>query len=222
MKNTFIKSLSPLLLFTLTLVHGSNSHAGQISGFDWFSGVGSVAGEFVLPPVDPNNDDVEGLSPNPLVITQKAYNAIGPVDLEFTVVPSGGTTEYAFQEGVFNGTGVDWSAYRLELGFGVEADFVPSPAGDGLDFDAPDFNSDTQMSVFFPIVTELEDEIFAEGGIFPAGGFSLPLFQFSVDVPDGIERFTIRQIPIGVPEPAAGCLLMLICCGLTSRRRDLR
>lgn len=210
-------------LITALFTIGSTAEAGQISGFDWFSGVASVAEEPVVPPVDPNNDDAVGPSPNPLVITQKAYTGIGPVDLLFTVEPSGGTTEYAFEEGVFNGTGLDWSAYRLELGFGVGADFTRSPSDDGLDFDAPEFNSGTQMSTFFPSVDEMEDEIYADGGIFPDFGFSTPPFTFSVDVPDGIESFTIRQVPIAaVPEPTTMALVMLaVVSALTCRKRTI-
>jgi hypothetical protein len=191
------------LSFVATLFAATTpSHAGEITAISWFSGIGSVAGEFIGPLVDPNNDDVAGPSPNELKITQKAYNAIGPVDLEFTVVPSGGVTEYVMTEGVSNGTGIGWSGYRLELGYGVGSAFSPSPSGDDLDFDAPDFNSGTDFSTFFSTVTETEDVITASGGFFPIGGYSLPPFVFSIDVPDGISAFTIRQVPIPVPEPS--------------------
>jgi len=201
----------------LALSSAGSLQAGEITLISWFSGVGSVAGEFIFPLAAPNNDDAVGQSPNFLLVTQKAYNAIGPVDLEFTVIPSGGTTEYFIEEGVDNGTGIDWSGYRLELGFGVGSAFVPSTSGDGLDFDFPDQNSGADFTTFFSTLTENEDELIASSGIFPAGFFTTPSFFFSVDVPDGITAFTIRQQPIPVPEPASLALLSL--GGLSMIRR---
>jgi hypothetical protein len=204
----------------LLLLVAAPSPAGQITALNWFSGIASVAADPIPPLMAPNNNDVAGPSPNQLLVTQKNYVGIGPVDLEFTVTPSGGVTEYVINEGVANSTGIPWNGYRLELGFGVGPGFMLSPSGDDLDFDAPDFNSGTQFSAFFPTWVETEDVITASGGIFPNGGFTTPLFRFSVDVPDGISAFTIRQIPIPVPEPTTTALLGI---GLTSclvRRRQ--
>ena len=64
-----------------------------------------------------------------------------------------------------------------------------------------------------------EDVILAEGGIFPYLAFTTPLFQFSIDVPDGIESFTLRQIPIAVPEPASVALMWMGLLSLPVRRR---
>lgn len=197
-------------------------HAGQITAINWFSGIGSVAGEIIGPLMAPNNDDAVGPSPNQLLVTQKNYIGIGPVDLEFTVTPTGGTTEYVINEGVANNTGIPWTGYRLELGHGVMSSFVISPSGDNLDFDAPSFNSGTTFATFFPVWIETEDVIQAAGGVFPNGGFSLPLFRFSVDVPDGITSFTIRQIPIAaVPEPSAAIVIAIgaLTARLASRPR---
>ena len=182
-----------LSFVAMLLVASPFLHAGEITAWNWFPGIASVALDFVAPPVDPNNDDVVGLSPNALLVTQKAYFAIGPVDIEFTVVPSGGVTEYTIREGVDNGTGVDWSSYRLELGFGVGAGFALSPPGDGLDFDSPDFNSSPDFSAYYSTVLPNEDVLLATGGVFPDGGFTTPLFRFNIDVPDGITSFTITR-----------------------------
>ena len=204
-----------------TLLSTSSAEAGQVTMIDWFSGVGSVAGEYIDPNIDENNDNVAGISDNELLVTQKSYDAIGPVDLEFTVIDTGGVTEYTFNEGVYNGTGVPWIAYRMELGFGVGVDFVPSLAGDGLDFDALDYDSppDFSGSGFFTTVDWDEDVIEASGGIFPVFGFPTPLYRFNIDVPDGITSFTIRQQPIPLPEPNSVALTVLGVAALVRCRR---
>lgn len=201
------------LAATFAICTATALRAGEITGFSWFSGVASVAGATVFPPSAPNNDDVVGTSPNDIFVTQKDYVAIGPVDLVFDVRDTGGVTEYLFMEGVQNHTGVDWSSYHIELGFGTGAGFVASLAGDGLDFDSPDFNSDFFFDPFpgvFPTVVVTEDDILASGGVMPDFAFA-GNFLFHVDVPDGITSFTIRQSPVAVPEPSA---LALACLGL--------
>jgi len=126
---------------TLTLLTATSLQAGEITGFSWFSGVASVASTTILPPVAPNNNNVAGVSPNEVFITQKDYRAIGPVDIVFPVTASGGVTEYSFVEGVYNGTGLNWTGYHIELGFNIGPLFTKSLPGDGLDFDAPEFDS---------------------------------------------------------------------------------
>ena len=127
-------------------------------------------------------------------------------------VNTGGVTEYAFREGVFNGTGLNWSGYHLELGFGYDATFTKSLPGDGLDFDAPDFNSPLSFNPapgFFPTAFATEDDVYASGGIMPTFSFA-GNFLFSVDVPDGITSFTIRQSPVAVPEPSTSAAMALL------------
>jgi hypothetical protein len=197
----------------LSLSHASSLWAGKIVNFTPHTGVASVAATAVVPPVAPNNDNVAGLSPNEFFLTQKNYTAIGPVDLTFDVLNTGGTTEYAFKEGVANSTGLPWVGYHIELGYGFDAAFVKSLPGDGLDFDAPEYDSGLLFNpapgFYFPTATPTtEDDIVAGGGVMPNGGFA-GYFRFSVDVPDGITQFTVRQSPIVggvVPEPC-GCVL---------------
>lgn len=207
-----------LLVGALAVSVSASASGGEVSGFTWFSGVASVAGTTFAPPVAPNNDNAVGTSPNSIFVTQKDYRAIGPVDLVFDVRDTGGVTEYFVMEGVQNSTGADWNGYHIELGFGEGLGFVKSTPGDGLDFDAPDYDSDFDFNpggIFFPTVAVTEDDIIASGGTQFDGMFA-GNFLFHVDVPDGISSFTIRQSPIGIPEPA-GLLLATLAVGLVWR-----
>lgn len=208
---------------TLLLTLSVPADAGEMVGFSWFSGVASVAGTTVVPPVAPNNDNVVGDSPNIFFLTQKDYRAIGPVDLVFDVRDTGGTTEYYIQEGVQNSTGLDWTGYHLELGFGTGAGFVKSTPGDGLDFDSPDYDSVVDLNAggsFFPVSTTPTEDDIVSFGLQPNGAFA-GYFEFHIDVPDGIDQFTLRQSPIAgaVPEPGTMALLGLGIASFVARRR---
>ena len=215
---------TPFALIILASSFTLPIQAGQIAGFTWSSAVASIALDPVAPPVASNNDNVVGISPNGILVTQKAYNGIGPADIVFFVEPSGGVTEYYFMEGVDNMTSSPWSSYRMELGFGVGSGFTLSPPGDGLDFDAPDFDTPADFTFNFPTLSESEDVLVASGGTHSnVLGFSFANYFFSIDVPDGISEFTLRQIPIAeVPEPSS--LIMAACCGvaLLRTRRNAR
>ena len=94
----FSKSVTCIVL-SVSLLHASSLWAAAIVNFTPHTGVASVCACAVVAPVAPNNDNVSGFSPNDFFLTQKDYHAIGPVDLTFDVLNSGGTTEYAFREG---------------------------------------------------------------------------------------------------------------------------
>lgn len=209
-----------LALSIVTCLTSVHAQAGTVEAFLGVSGDGLASMSFnnIFPVDGPNNDDVVGPTNNLIHVHQKAYDRIGVIDMEFAVANSGGVTEYLFREGVDNSTGIPWTDYHLQLGFGTGADFVPSPAGDGLDFDAPDYNSTLNMAPFTTIVVG-EDDIDAYDGVFPHLSFTN--FEFTIDVPDGIERFTVRQYPTiaEVPEPASLVFAGLVTCvGLLAYR----
>jgi hypothetical protein len=215
-----MKLIGMLALVAGSLLLATSSNAGEITGFTWSSGIGSVGLNPIAPPAAPNNDNVVGPSPNVIFVHQKDYNAVGPVDIEFTVVPSGGTTEYRFMEGVQNDTGIPWTDYHIELGFGMGTAFVHSPLGDGLDFDAPAPDSPFSFNPFTTVIVG-EDDIDAYNGVIAPSTFTSP-FVFHVDVPDGITSFTVRQYPtidIVVPEPGGLLLAGMSIVGLLRRRQ---
>jgi hypothetical protein len=227
----FLPRFAVCLAAMFVLATSSVLQAGEITGVSWFSGVASVASTMFFPPAVPNNDDVAGNSPNGVFVTQKNYVGIGPVDLVFDVADTGGTTEYLFVEGVQNTTGIDWSGYHVELGYGIGGAFT-KVSGDGLDFDSPDFNSLVNFNPapgFFPSLAVTEDDIIATGGIHPTFTFA-GFHRFHIDIPDGITQFTLRQSPIPleaevsgiIPEPSSMLLLGLGAIGLMRRARRNR
>lgn len=228
---TSLQRFTTCLVVTLSLFATATLEAGQITAINWFSGVASVAGEFIGPLASDGNDNVVGDSPNELYILQKDYTAIGPVDIVLDVIDNLGTTEYMIIEGVQNNTGLDWSGYHIELGFGQGAGFVKSAPGDGLDFDYPHYDSTAFFDPspgFFPLVNVTEDDIIAGGGIMPDFSYA-GNFVFHIDVPNGISQFTIRQSPLpasgAVPEPSTYALaaMGLLTLGLFGwRKRNAR
>lgn len=220
------KTLSLLCLTTVSLMMSPSAEAGKITSFDWTDGIVSIAG--IVPPisVNENNDDVTDGDPlvNEIMVLQKDYRGVEHIDIVFEVMDTGGVTEYTFIEGVQNSSGFDWESYHIQLGFGTGADFVLSPPGDGLDFDAPLYNStiqfDPPVTFSFPDVTMSEDVISADGGPGQFDGQYNEPFIFAVDVPDGIGTFTLRQFPVArVPEPTSLVMLLLGATLCIPRRR---
>jgi hypothetical protein len=214
----------------------------------WFCEMGTVnaanitsVGSFSLPgpstgsigPVGatpaPNNDNASGTSPNTIPATV-FLNALGPIEIEFALVESGGTTEYSLTQTLFNITDQPWTDFHLELGFGTGAGFVRSGRADALDFDLPDRDPAPTASAF-TVLNHQSDTIDWQGGNVPMVGTLLT--SFAIDVPDGLEainpsglnRFTLRAAPSGgsgpgeVPEP--GTLIMLVSgvAGLITQRQ---
>ena len=205
----------PLCALVACLLLSSTVQAGTIVG------VGAVTGTglgFAAAPAITTTSEGNDNQPGPvgfdanLVVPIKRFDHTGNIDLEFFVRSSdpGGVTEYLFFESVDNNTGIDWNGYVMELGFGSGGSFVASPAGDGLDFDAPTYDP-AFSSTAFPIIGLGEDLLTFSGGIHSTGS---EIYQIRIDVPDGIQSFTLRQYPVPVPEPSTLMLAGLAVAGL--------
>jgi hypothetical protein len=202
------------------------AHAGTITGVGAVLGTG--LGTVNVPPfftLSEGNDDQPGgpgIDAN-IIVPIKRFDNAGFIDIEFFVRSSepSGTTEYQFFESVDNNTFINWDMYTLQLGFGLGAGFVPGPADDGLDFDF-DTLITPPTSTAFPIVAWSQDELVFSGGLHSTGS---QVYQIRIDVPDGIETFTLRQFPRAVPEPTTIALATVGCLGLATwslRRRRSR
>ena len=175
----------------------------------------------------PNNDNATAASPN-LIPYSIFHNALGVTDVEFNVANSGGATEYRFSQTLLNNTGQVWTGFRYQLGFGTGAAFVPSSAGDELDFDTPDLDP-APSSNLFTLLGHGVDLLEWSGGSVPL--LSALIQTLAVDVPDnlgatnpsGLNRFTLRQLPVvaasAVPAPATAALLALALTGMVAGRR---
>ncbi|MHB1035331.1 MAG: choice-of-anchor F family protein [Pirellulales bacterium] len=208
--------------------------AGTIIGVQMFgvqagtgSGLGTVSVPILFTP-NPNNDNQigGGQADNNITVPIKRFDKPGEIDIVFQVQPSNGVTEYKVFESVDNNTSINWSGYKMQLGSGTGANFVPALPGSGLDFDFPTFDA-FPLSSAFSTVLPGENVLGFTAGVHSSGSET---YQFRIDVPDlsptgAMESFTLRQVPIAVPEPSSLVLLLgaVACLGfyrfrLTARR----
>jgi hypothetical protein len=169
--------------------------------------------------VSPNNDNVPDVArpDNNIVVPLKRFDFNDYIDIEFVVPTSGGVTEYQVTEFVDNNTGLGWSSYHMQLGFGVGAGFTVGPAGDGLDFDDPDFDTPPTSGALPVVVALSEDELVFSGGTHNGGAQP---YTFRLDVSDlAGGTFTLRQFPVPIPEPATVALLALAFIGFVGFKR---
>ncbi|MHB1036488.1 MAG: choice-of-anchor F family protein [Pirellulales bacterium] len=229
-RSTMLRSWSfQLLAVVLCFVVAGTASAGTISGVQMFglqagtgSGLGTVSVPIWVTP-NPNNDNQVGGGPadNNITVPVKRFDKPGEIDIVFHVQPSNGVTEYKVFESVDNNTFINWSDYRMQLGFGTGASFVPTLPGSGLDFDFPTFDTFPASSAFSTVLPG-ENVLAFTTGIHSSGSET---YQFRIDVPDlsptgAIESFTLRQVPVAVPEPSSFLLLLsaVACFGLSRAR----
>lgn len=208
----------------------ASASAGVISGYTPFgpnAGTGPGLGTVSVPAIvttAQNNDNspTPGAFDNNIIVPVKRFDANGYIDIEFSVTPTQGVTEYQFFESVDNNTGSPWSSHTMILGYGVGANFVASTAGDGLDFDSPNYDLAPTSSALPVVLTPNEDTLVFSGGI---QGTGAETYQFRIDVPDvktlppGFGHFTLRQVPTAVPEPATLALAGLAVAALVVQGR---
>jgi hypothetical protein len=212
------------LLLIAAAVAATTASAGTIQSVPAPVASGSGLGTVAVPAIftlTPANDDVAvaGVNDNNIFVPIKRFDHNGVIDIVFTVAPDNGVTEYNVFESVDNNTGTDWSTFTMSLGFGFGPGFMPSLAGDGLDFDAPFYTSAPTSSVM-PNVAKSEDTLVFSGGVHMSGAES---YQFRIDVPNlsatgALATFTIRQAPTPVPEPSTFALLGLAIAGYAACR----
>lgn len=204
--------------------------AGVISVATQFgpnAGTGPGLGTVSVPAIvttAPNNDNspTPGAFDNNIVVPIKRFDFSDYIDIEFAVNPSQGVTEYQFFESVDNNTGATWKSHTMILGYGVGANFVSSTVGDGLDFDFPNYDLAPTSSAMPIVGTPNEDTLIFSGGL---QGTGAETYQFRIDVPDvttlppGFGRFTLRQFPEAVPEPATLTLVGLAVAGMAVQGR---
>lgn len=215
-----ITKLMAAVVAGLALSAGSASAAVILPGPTIVGNGNGTANAIVITTV-PNNDNVVAGNPN-LLTNGKNFSSVGPIDIVYSASNSTATTEYAVSEGIANNTGVHWTSYIVQLGFGSGPGFVPSTAGDGLDFDFPTFDPAPAVGpgTFAGVVfTEDQLQFIGPPGVAPGGALAA---NFSVDVPDGLPggTFTLRQFP--VPEPATMGLFAAAAIGSLGGRRRRR
>jgi hypothetical protein len=183
-------------------------------------GLGLVSVPAIVTP-NPNNDNQTGGGPddNNIVIPLKRFDANGYIDLEFTISPSLGTTEYKVTEFVDNNTGLNWSQYTMQLGRGTGSGFK-TPLGPGdINFDAPNYDTPPTSTGFSAVSKNPSMLVFSSG----TQGPGAQTFTFRLDIPDllsGDTKFTLRKQPTAVPEPGTIGLALLAAAGFFLRRRD--
>ena len=219
---TRMLTLVTALIFGVIAITGFASHAsaGTLSSttapVSSGPGLGLVSVPAIFTP-NPRNDNQigGGAADNNVLIPLKRFDNNSFIDIVFAVQSDDGVTEYKVTEFVDNNTGVNWSRYTMQLGSGTGAGFVPATSG-SLDFDAPGFDAPPSSAPLSAVAMSPYQLTFS-GGIQGTG--AVP-YTFRLDVPDGLNTFTLRQTPTAVPEPGTIALLGLALVAAFASRRQ--
>lgn len=194
--------------------------SGTVIGGDVSSeGNWVITGQEFIP-----SDDPDAHFSLPTIAIDEVATDTGPFDLEVTVDFSSTCCDavIAIDKNVLNDSGVDWTDFHWQLGYGLGANFEPSTSSDGLDF-ATDPEPLDESGAFSDVEVETDD-LWLFGAL-PEG--ETTTIWASLRVPreladaNNMVTFTIRQHASFVPEPTS-CLLVLwaiFVCGLGCRSR---
>ncbi len=172
----------------------------------------------VTPNVNNDNQTGGGIDDNNIVIPLKRFDANAYIDLLFTTAPTQGSTEYKVTEFVDNNTGLNWSTYTMQLGFGTGSGFKQASTSDIIDFDAPNYDLPPTSTGFSSVSKNPTILVFSGG----SQGAGAQTYTFRLDIPDfldGRTDFTLRQVPTSVPEPGTIALAIVAAIACVTRRR---
>lgn len=195
---------------------GPSTEAGVLSPFSTLASTATPT---------PNNEDYTGTFANN--VNKATFNSnavpvasgtISRLEGVFAVADSNGATEYALTiQGAYD-SAVDpplSSGYRLQLGFGVGANFVPaSVVFPALDFDFPQPSNPalpTAISLFgitplFDLQSHRSDAIVWSGHDLNGSFFHTSLFRLPIDVPDlpatVMTHYAAGELPLDFPQGA--------------------
>lgn len=150
----------------------------------------------------------------------KNFTTLGPIDIPFTVTPSGSApaSSQTFSERVVNRTGVSWFDFHVEVGIGTGENFRRSNFSSNVQFGSvigtanecssatsTDFGVDVGPSCgLTPFTTKRSNtaldfvtkspNITVPDASAVENGHQINLF-FVIDVPNSAQSFTLRQIP---------------------------
>lgn len=163
----------------------------------------------------------------------KDFKGLEPIDIEFTVQGAGDVTAWKFNEIIRNNSGVEWNDFHFELGTGTGNGFRRLSVTDMLIFSGTlpvetidptgiqpfEDNSAAGQTVLSYINTE-------GGGVPSSPNNRLKFPNLTINVPDGLTKFTLRERPstdgklLPVPEPASVLLVLVALIALRMCRSD--